>query len=222
MSSSINLTEYGLDDLYTVKRSITEARYAIAAMFCLQIYEWTAGMEMEFKMIHKASWTTMKALYLCCRYYPLSVWILITWAYVGDHNVDTCNHFTRLVHALIAPCQFFAQAVMLIRAVAFAGQDLRVVVLLGLCYLGLVGIDIWVFCVQVDIPPAILFTVLGGTGCFPNYGNEGMGLRIGVSMLAATLMDLLSLLVVVLYCLRSRLNRDVSLARYFMNQGMVG
>lgn len=46
----------------------------------------------------------MKALYLCCRYYPLSVWILIIWAYVGDHDVDTCNHFTRLVHALIAPC----------------------------------------------------------------------------------------------------------------------
>lgn len=72
-------------------------------------------------------------------------------------------------------------AVMLIRAVAFAGRDLRIIALLGSCYLGLVGIDVWVFCVEVDILPAIFFTVLGGTGCFPNYGNEGMGRRIGVS-----------------------------------------
>ena len=173
----------------------------------------------------------MKALYLCCRYYPLTIWILITWAYIGDHDADTCSHFTRLVHALIAPCvrtlnsfssaalnrtltrfaailraryahlqSFLAfmqgltsrqTAVMLIRAVAFSGQDVRVLALLGSCYLCLVGVDVWVFCVEVDVPPTILFTVLGGTGCFPNYGNEGMGRRIGVSLIDLSVVLLL-------------------------------
>lgn len=47
MSGPIDLSKYGLDDLYTAKRSIMEARYAIAAMFCLQIYEWTAGSVLQ-------------------------------------------------------------------------------------------------------------------------------------------------------------------------------
>ena len=30
------------------------------------------------------------------------------------------------------------------------------------------------------MPPKILYSVLGGTGCFPNYGEEPMAMRFGV------------------------------------------
>ncbi|PPQ88437.1 hypothetical protein CVT25_011541 [Psilocybe cyanescens] len=109
---------------------------------------------------------------------------------------------------------------MLMRAYAFTGRNRRVLVLLGTGYLSLVGVDIWVFCTRVEIPPPILYMVLNGTGCFPNYGAGVMGLRIGYSMLAAILMDLLSLVVVVVYCVKSKWKRDVSLARYFVSQGL--
>jgi hypothetical protein len=71
-------------------------------------------------------------------------------------------------------------AVMVMRAYALSGRDRRILFLLASCYTGLLAVDIWAFCAAVDIPPPIFYTVLGGTGCFPNYGGENMALRIGV------------------------------------------
>lgn len=39
----MDVAQYGLEDLFAAKWSIMEGRYAIVAMFCLQIYEWIAG-----------------------------------------------------------------------------------------------------------------------------------------------------------------------------------
>ena len=71
-------------------------------------------------------------------------------------------------------------AVMLTRAHAFSGRNKKVLALLASCYLCLFLVDIWAFCRKVIMPPQILYTILGGTGCFPNYGEESMALRIGV------------------------------------------
>ena len=46
----------------------------------------------------------MKILYILCRYYPFCVWILISWAYVGDHSWNVCRRVIHPVHALLAPC----------------------------------------------------------------------------------------------------------------------
>jgi len=46
----------------------------------------------------------MKILYILCRYYPFFVWILISWAYVGNHSWDVCSRVVHPVHALLAPC----------------------------------------------------------------------------------------------------------------------
>jgi hypothetical protein len=35
----IDIAEYGLDDLYSMKQTIMDTRYSIIAMFFLQIYE---------------------------------------------------------------------------------------------------------------------------------------------------------------------------------------
>ncbi|KAF8972755.1 hypothetical protein BDZ97DRAFT_1782509 [Flammula alnicola] len=211
---------YTIEDLYSAKRSIDEARYAIAAMLALQIYELIAGMQKEIRLIHRGTLSSIQVLYFLCRYYPLVIWVLVIWAYVADHDADTCSRVAHTVHALLAPCQFFSQAVMMMRAFAFAGRSKRILALLGSCYICLLGVDIWVFCTQIVIPPTELYVLLGGTGCFPNYGDGFMALRIGYSMLAAIMMDLISLVVVVVHCLRSGWNRDVSLARYFVSQGL--
>ncbi|KAF8964932.1 hypothetical protein BDZ97DRAFT_1814058 [Flammula alnicola] len=208
---------YTIEDLYSAKRSIDEARYAIAAMLALQIYELIAGMQKEIRVIHRGTSSSIQVLYFLCRYYPLVIWVLVIWAYVADHDVDTCSHVAHAVHAALAPCQFFSQAVMMMRAFAFAGRSKRILALLGSCYIGLLGVDIWAFCTQIAMPPTQLYVVLGGTGCFPNYGDGLMALHIG---LAAIMMDFISLVVVVIHCLRSGWNRDVSLARYFVSQGL--
>lgn len=210
-----------LGELYSAKSDITQARYAMVAMLCLQLFEWISGMDDEIRLIHKATWTSMKSLYLLCRYYTLFLWGLVLWAYVLDHDFETCSRIVHPFHALLGPCQFFSQAVMLMRAFAFCGRDRRILALLGSCYTCLLGIDFWVFCTKVDILPQQFYVILGGTGCFPNYGAGAMALKIGYSMLAAVSMDMVSLVVIVVYCIKSKWNRDVSLARYFVHQGFV-
>ncbi|PPQ75111.1 hypothetical protein CVT24_010066 [Panaeolus cyanescens] len=217
---------YYISELIEAKKSVDEARYAMAAMYALQVYEWISGAQKEYRLIYKARWTSIKTLYLLCRYYPLILWPIVMWAYVGNHDADTCYRVAHPVHALLAPCQFFSQAVMMMRAYAFSGRSKKILVLLGFCYLCLLGTDIWVFCTQVDVPPRDFYLVQGGSGCFPNYGDGFMALRIGWhnksqprSQLAAILMDLVSLVVVVIQCQRMR-GRDVSLGTYFVNQGL--
>ncbi|KXN91109.1 hypothetical protein AN958_02885 [Leucoagaricus sp. SymC.cos] len=151
----------GLEELYISIRSIHEARYAMAAMCALQLYEW------------------------------LSLSISRT---------------------LI---QFIPQGVMMMRAYAFTSRNRRVLILLGACYAVLIGLNIWVFCFDVVIPVE-LYIVLGQTGCFSDWGDGGMGIRIGI---AATSMDLISLIVVFVHCYRTRI-QEISLGRYFVNQGL--
>lgn len=198
---------------------ITEARYAIVAVYCLQLYEWIATGKKEVDLVHHSRWTSVKVAYLLCRYYTLLIWPLVMFAYVGNHTWDLCRYLTAPVHALLAPCQLFPQAVMLMRAYAFCGRDKRVLALLLTCYGGLVVVDIWSFCTHITILPEFVFTILGGTGCYPLYGKGYMGFRIGYSMLAATLMDMVSLTSVLVHCARSR-SRQISLARYFIKQGL--
>jgi hypothetical protein len=70
------------------------------------------------------------------------------------------------------------------RAYAFTARNRRVLILLGVCYAILIGINIWVFCFHIDIPVQ-LYIILGRTGCFPNYGVGVMAVRIGVSVIKA-------------------------------------
>ncbi|KAG6902343.1 hypothetical protein C0995_001140 [Termitomyces sp. Mi166 len=199
---------------------IREARYAIVAVYCLQLYEWFATLNKEIELIHKSRWTSVKVAYLLCRYYPLLLWPIVIVAYCGTWSYDFCSRFGPAVHVLFMPCQLFPQAVMLMRAYAFSGRDKRILALLLMCYAGLVVVDIWTFCTHISTIPEIVFVVLGGTGCYPYYGKGYMGFRIGYSMLAATLMDLVSLSIVLTVCLGKR-NRGVSLARYFCKQGLI-
>lgn len=57
--------------------------------------------------IHRAKWTLIKLMYLLCRYYPFAVWILVIWAYVGNHDAQTCARVAHGVHATLAPCVGF-------------------------------------------------------------------------------------------------------------------
>ncbi|KAG6909796.1 hypothetical protein DXG01_015289 [Tephrocybe rancida] len=240
---------------------IQEARYAIVAVYSLQVYEWFVTLDKEIDLvsanetrqryelvltainqIHKARWTSVKVTYLLCRYYTLFLWPIVMAAYCRAWSWNFCNRWGPPVHVLFMPCQLFPQgkpgeerhetctnparssfkrsAVMLMRAYAFSGRDKRILALLLTCYAGLCAVDIWSFCTHISTLPEILFLALGGTGCYPYYGVGYMGFRIGYSMLAATLMDLISLIIVLMHCSRNA-NREVSLARYFVNQGLV-
>ncbi|KAF6751684.1 hypothetical protein DFP72DRAFT_906837 [Ephemerocybe angulata] len=211
---------YTFDDLLWAVSAIQEARYAIAAMYGLHIYEWINCLEKEIKLIYRARWTSIKLSYFLCRYYPLICWPIIMWAYLRDHTFEECEKIGHPIHVLLTPYQFFSQAVMLMRAYAFCGRDWRVLLPLGLCYGALLGINVWAFATHVYMPPPIFYALIEHTGCYPNYGTGVMAIRIGLSMLAATLMDLVSLVCVLIYCKKESSFRGGSLAHYFIKQGL--
>jgi len=199
---------------------ITEGRYAIVAVYALQLYEWLETAPLEVNLIHYSPWSPVKVAYLLCRYYPLVLWPLVMFAYVGNHSWEVCNHLGPPVHILLAPCQLFPQGVMMMRAYAFCGRDKRILVFLLMCITGLLAVDIWAFCTHYLTLSELVFIVIGSTGCFPVYGQGYMGFRVGYSMLAATLVDLMSLVMILIHCARKR-TREISLARYFIKQGMI-
>ncbi|TEB21960.1 hypothetical protein FA13DRAFT_1799296 [Coprinellus micaceus] len=209
-----------LADLEWGLNSIQEARFALAAMYGLQVYEWFDCIGKEIKLIQRARWSSIKISYLLCRYYPLLCWPVVMWAYMGNHSSTTCAKVGKPVHILLFPYQCFSQGVMLMRAYAFTGRDRRVLMLLCTCYAILLGVNFWAFCTHLSMPPPEYFLFLGPMGCFPNYGSGVMAIRIGLSMLAATLMDLVSLITVLIYCKRQSAFKGGSLAEYFIGQGL--
>ncbi|KAG6849472.1 hypothetical protein H0H93_008141 [Arthromyces matolae] len=146
--------------LFDAIEIIQEARYAIAAVYCLQIYEWLSTLRNEIEVMHTRSrWTTVRVAYLICRYYPLLLWPVVIVAYCGTWSYQFCT-------------------VMLMRAYAFTGRDKRVLILLLGCFSGLLAVDIWAFCTDITTLPEIAFITMGGTGCFPYYGKGFLGFRI--------------------------------------------
>ena len=101
---------------------------------------------------------------------------------------------------------------MVMRAFAFAGRDLRVLILLGLCYLVVVGLNIYIFCINAVFLPRELYYILPRTGCFPDFGDEGFAIRLGVSLLNL-LLNATDQLTVVNGTLIFYANRGVSLTR---------
>ncbi|KAJ3563042.1 hypothetical protein NP233_g9199 [Leucocoprinus birnbaumii] len=171
-----------LQELYAHLQSIAEARYAITAMCGVWLYEWLLFLDEEIYLIHRATRMSMiNVAYLFCRYYPAVLWIFVMWGIVGNHPVDLCLKVTKAINAFLAPCQFISQGVMLMRAYAFSSRNPRVLALLCTSYAVVIGINIWAFCVNVEVPVA-LYVVLGRSGCFGNYGQGIMGIRIGFTI----------------------------------------
>ncbi|KAJ7065263.1 hypothetical protein C8F01DRAFT_737094 [Mycena amicta] len=199
--------------------SINISRAAVIAVYPIIIYEWLDGLPAEVDLIYPSSWTSIKIAYFLCRYYQLVIWPLVLFAYLPNHQAHICHSLTHITTTVLLPLQLFGPAVMLMRAYAFAGRRQSVLALLLLLYMGLVCVNVWFFCINVPSLPDIVFVVLRGTGCFPDYSTRQSGIRLTTALGASSLMDFLSLAVIAIYCLRTHSTRG-SLGRAFIRQGL--
>ncbi|KAJ7355760.1 hypothetical protein DFH08DRAFT_507633 [Mycena albidolilacea] len=209
-------------DLFNATGAVTTIqiiRSGVLAVYFLAIYEWLETLPTEIELIHPSRWNSIKVAYLLCRYYQLLVWPLVIYAYDGNHTAQTCSKLTEIVTCFLLPMQLFAPGVMLMRAYAFAGRNIRVLVLLLVFYAALIGIDVWFFCFNVVLMPDIAYELPGGAGCFPDYAANNGGERLVISMSASLVMDLVSLSIIIVYCLRTHSTRG-SLGRLFISQGL--
>ncbi|TFK75040.1 hypothetical protein BDN72DRAFT_605914 [Pluteus cervinus] len=201
-------------------RTIQHLRYAMAGAYCIQIYDWIAMARLEHRFVHRApTWTLMKGAYLICRYYPLVVVPIVMWQYLGNFTLETCKSMVLPINAIMTPFLFTAQGVMLVRAYAFTGRKPQILALLLVFYAILLGVDFWVFCDHYAPPPVAYYEAVGVTGCFPDHGSGELHFRLGLVKLAATSMDLVSLLVVMIHCRKTYRSQGV-LVSFFVNQGL--
>jgi len=199
-------------------QSIVATRIGVIAVYCLTLYEWLEGLSKEIELIHPSRWNSIKMAYFLCRYYALLSWPIVLFAYVGNHTAQTCSKLMYPVNVLLFPMQFFAQGVMLMRAYAFTERHPAVLLVLCVCFGGLFGIDVWFFCINIPSLPAVTYEILGETGCFPNYAIATGNARVVIAMSSSVAMDLLSLCIIVVYCVRKRTMLG-SLGRTFLGQG---
>ncbi|KAJ3515225.1 hypothetical protein NLJ89_g1893 [Agrocybe chaxingu] len=122
-----------------------------------------------------------------------------------------------------SPQQLFGQAVMVMRAYVFSERSPIVLAILLSGYGALVGAVTYLFLTDVPLPilnPSSPMHLLGKSGCFPDYSEKSFGLRIGLALVAAMLVDSLNLLVVSFYSWkRSRYGRS-KLTCFFSKQGL--
>ncbi|KAJ7777372.1 hypothetical protein B0H16DRAFT_955814 [Mycena metata] len=206
-------------DLALTIDTIRATRNGYLAVNWLISYEWLATLPEEVELIYPSRWNSIKAAYLLCRYYPLLVWPLIVFGYVANHSAQTCAKWTHIISAAQLPMQILAPGVMLMRAYAFTGRSVRVLVFLLSFYTALVGIAVWFFCFSIVPLSSITFEDLGGTGCFPDYTRHGGTGRLVLTIGASAGMDLISLLFIAIYCVRARSARG-SLGRTLIHQGV--
>ncbi|KAJ7035541.1 hypothetical protein C8F04DRAFT_510764 [Mycena alexandri] len=210
---------FSLDDFSLAENTIQITRNGILAVNSLMLYEWLATLPDEVELIYPSRWNSIKAAYLLCRYYALLVWSLVVFGYAANHTAQTCAKWTRIISSVLLPLQILAPGVMLMRAYAFAGRSVRVLVFLLSFYAALVGIAVWFFCFDIVPLTDLAFEILGGTGCFPDFTAPHVAMRLVLTMGASMGMDLISLSIIAIYCVRARSTRG-SLGRTFINQGL--
>ncbi|KAJ7230641.1 hypothetical protein GGX14DRAFT_344125 [Mycena pura] len=207
-------------EIIAALNSIRTTRAGIIAVYCITICEWLDTLSAEVELIHPSKWNSIKLAYFLCRYYPLGLCPLVIFAYVPNHTAQTCDTLTPLISGLILPlAPNSILGVMLMRAYAFTGRSGRVLILLLGFYVAVVGINVSFFCVAVPIIPKFTYEVLGGTGCFPDYLQQHSGTRLVLSKTASSVMDLVSLIIIAIHCLRTQSTRG-SLGRIFIRQGL--
>ncbi|KAJ7797517.1 hypothetical protein B0H14DRAFT_54747 [Mycena olivaceomarginata] len=123
-------------------------RSGVLAVYFLAIYEWLETLPTRNRTDPSFTMEFNKSGIPLCRYYQLLVWPLVIYAYDGNHTAQTCSKLTEIVTCFLLPMQLFAPGVMLMRAYAFAGRNIRVLVLLLVFYAALIGIDVWFFLLQ--------------------------------------------------------------------------
>lgn len=205
-------------------RSFRDARYGLLAAETLILCEWLNCLHDEISLVLRSPWSSVKMAYLTCRYYPLVYWPIISWAYVKNHQPKLCEKLARPAHGFALPLILAAQAVLLMRAYAFAGRHWAVGALLSTCYAFVVGTHIWFFLINIptvtvspEAYPAI--DMFGGIGCFVDYRARTLGGRLFLAMLAVVFTDIVSLTIVIICCIR-RPSRQTPLGRYFLRQGL--
>ncbi|RDB26174.1 hypothetical protein Hypma_006930 [Hypsizygus marmoreus] len=193
-----------------------------ATVYVIQLYEWLASYEDEWKLIHLSRWNSMKIAFLSCRYYPLLTWPAFIWAFVGNHELEFCRTVVKPIYVFMIPYHLSAHAVLFIRAWAFTGRKPLVLTILLSAYAAFTAIELWVFAFNVDsMEPSPVANLIEEMGCIrgKQSGPVVTADKVGILLIVAFFVDLMCTLIISVHCLKLR-SLQGSLGKTFVIQSL--
>ncbi|KAF8152351.1 hypothetical protein B0H34DRAFT_113281 [Crassisporium funariophilum] len=155
-------------------QALNLTRFPVVAIYSIVVFDFLLLIDQEHRLIYKSRWTWLKAIYLVCRYYPLTVWPFTIWLYVVDHSYETCIPMVTLQQLSFIPLHFFPHCMLIIRVWAFSGRKRWTLALLLACLSGYLAVQIW-STTGNHLVSEIIFATFGRSGCFrrsPHSKNQ--------------------------------------------------
>lgn len=152
-------------------------------MYAVVLWDWIISLPREWQYIWKTSWTPVKAAYLFCRYWVITVVPYLLYAFVNNHSLETCQKIYKVSHLIICNLcslivllqipvalamwnQVGSESVLLIRTYAFFNRN-KIVLAGLLCALGgMIAYQLYVDTSQMIVLP-FLNPPFNEGPCFP-------------------------------------------------------
>jgi len=198
-------------------------KYVTVAAYAIPVYEWFVCLSDEYTYVHKARWTSVKFAYFLCRYFPIFVWPVYIWAWVGNNPVAVCAKVVQPLYILVIFPAMLAQVVFIIRTYAFTGRNKFVLAFLFAIWGALLGAQLWKQLSRSIAVPEWQKLL----GDFPCSARDQRGAVTGINAyihpvmrLCTFLFDTLMMAMVVIRCFRFR-SVWGPLGKAFVNQGLM-
>ncbi|KIO23615.1 hypothetical protein M407DRAFT_26903 [Tulasnella calospora MUT 4182] len=163
-----------LGEVDRIRYHLLVSQIVFGAGYCMVIYDWFCCLNREFKYIWKAKFSSIKVIYLFCRYWPIATVPYILWAYTVPHTWETCEQIFRIPVAIATWNQLGAETVLLARTVAFFGNSRAIFYSLSACLVAATAYQNWVV-----FKPMLLIPFVAGDSygvCLPTSpGHEIFG-----------------------------------------------
>ncbi|KAH9171902.1 hypothetical protein EDB89DRAFT_2243261 [Lactarius sanguifluus] len=157
-------------------------------------YDWVISLDQEVALIYPAPWNSVKAAYLFCRYYPMTIAPFHIWGLVGNHEQRVCETYYHALAACAMPTLLSAQLSPLF---FFTKRNA---------------------CVAISDEPNITALVAGVS--HENSIPAPIAYHLGMISVLATFFDCLNMLVVLWHWVQGR-DTFGPLGKSFLKQGML-
>ncbi|KAH9065834.1 hypothetical protein EDB87DRAFT_1593350 [Lactarius vividus] len=154
------------DNLETAQHFVFVTQIYFCSMYAVVLWDWIISLPREWQYIWKTSWTPVKAAYLFCRYWVITVVPYLLYAFVNNHSLETCQKIYKIPVALAMWNQVGSESVLLIRTYAFFNRN-KIVLAGLLCALGgMIAYQLYVDTSQMIVLPFLTPPFNEGP-CFP-------------------------------------------------------
>ncbi|KAI0322072.1 hypothetical protein OF83DRAFT_1289573 [Amylostereum chailletii] len=219
-----------MSDPAELQKLVNRAKYFIfvtqihfCSMYAIVVWDWITSLKRERTHIWKARWTTVKGLYLFCRYWVLCIVPYLLWCFTVDHTFETCQRIFKSPIGIAMWNQAAVEAILLLRTYAFFNRNKYVLVGLLAMLAGVLTYQLDVIIQHMflrEVFPDVAF-IEGDTGpCFPR-SREGEAHILGFFVAPLAFDSIITIMTVgkAVY-MRARHGASSHIIQVFLREGL--